>query len=229
VSQNGVATSGLPRGGLNSDAPLPIAVLISGKGTNLEAILQRIDIGQLDAEVKLVASNRPKAEGLEFARQRNIPVLTFPRAQYADRDAQQAAMKAKLVELGVELVVLAGFDQILSDHFVESFSYRLINLHPSLLPAFGGGMHAVRDALEHGVKITGCTVHFIAADFPDCDTGPIISQAAIPVLDDDDEESLLARLHALEHRLLPDAIQLLAHGRIRLNGRRVQILEPAPI
>ena len=110
---------------------------------------------------------------------------------------------------------------------MEQFSYRIVNLHPSLLPAFGGGMHAVRDALEHGAKVTGCTVHFVATEYPETDTGPILLQEAVPVREDDSEQTLLARIHEVEHRLLPAAIQLIAEGRVRIEGRRVRILEAA--
>jgi len=200
--------------------------LISGQGTNLEAILRRIEAGTLDVDVRVVISNRPGAPGLAFSRERNIPTYVYARSDFPSRDAQQDAAQAQLEQAGVELVVLAGFDQILSESFVDAFSYRMINLHPSLLPAFGGGMHAVRDALDYGAKVTGVTVHFIAADFPAADSGPIISQAAVPVLEGDDEESLLARVQAAEHRLLPDVIQLFAEHRVQVTGRRVRVLEP---
>lgn len=132
-------------------------------------------------------------------------------------------MRQRLVQNGVELVVLAGFDQILGDEFVKEPSYRIVNLHPSLLPAFSGGMHAVRDALACGVKVTGCTVHFVLADDPKTDGGPIILQEPVGVLDDDTEASLLARMHEVEHRILPAAIQLYAEGRLTVEGRRVSI------
>ncbi|MEA2640519.1 MAG: phosphoribosylglycinamide formyltransferase 1 [Chloroflexota bacterium] len=207
---------------------LPIGVLLSGQGTNLEAILRACDTGSLDAEVRLVASNRPSAPGLEHGRRRGIATEVFARAAYGnDREAQQEAILARLEASGVELVVLAGFDQILSDAFVARYSFRMINLHPSLLPAFGGGMHAIRDALDWGAKVTGCTVHFVAAEFPDADSGPIILQEAVPVREDDTEETLLARVHEAEHRLMPAAIQLFAEGRIQREGRRVRILPPA--
>jgi len=205
---------------------LPIGVLLSGQGTNLEAILTRCEASQLDAEVRVVLSNRPNAPGLEYGRRHGIPTYAVPRSEYPSRDAQQAIMKQHLIHHGAELVVLAGFDQILSADFVETFSYRLVNLHPSLLPAFGGGMHAIRDALDYGAKVTGCTVHFVASDFPEADSGPVISQESVPIFEDDDEQTLLSRVHAVEHRLLPDAIQLLAEGRVRLEGRRVRVLQP---
>ena len=214
-----------PGPGAPTPTRLPVGVLISGQGTNLDAILRRCDAGTLDAEVRVVISNRSNAPGLAFSRQRDIPTYVCPRSKYESREQQQDTMRDLLVGRGVQLVVLAGFDQILSPGFVEAFSYRMVNLHPSLLPAFGGGMNAIRDALEHGVKITGCTVHFIASDFPEADSGPIVAQAAVPVLEGDDEETLLTRVHEAEHRLLPHAIQLFAEGRVQVQGRRVQILE----
>lgn len=137
-------------------------------------------------------------------------------------------MAEALVAHGVELIVLAGFDQILSDDFVRRFSCRIMNLHPSLLPAFGAGMHAVREALQWGVKVTGCTVHFIGSEFSEADSGPVIVQEGVRVEEDDTEESLLARIHEAEYRILPAAIQLYAEGRLRVEGRRVRILPPAP-
>ena len=202
---------------------LPIGVLISGQGTNLRAILSRCDSGQLDAAVRVVISNRAAAPGLEYSRSRGIPTFVIARADYASRAAQQRAMQERLKAHGVDLVVLAGFDQILGREFVAEPSYRIVNLHPSLLPAFGGGMHAVRDALAHGVKVTGCTVHFVVPDDFEADCGPIILQRAVEVLDDDTEETLAARVHDVEHEILPEAIQLCAEGRLTVEGRRVRI------
>lgn len=203
---------------------LPIGVVISGQGTNLDAILRRCEEGVLDANVRVVISNRPEAPGLAHSRRRGIPTFVCPRAEYPSREAQQRAMKERLIEQGAEVVVLAGFDQILTPEFVREFSCRIINLHPSLLPAFGGGMHAVREALQYGVKVTGCTVHFVSADSSAPDSGPIILQEAVRIAEDDTEDSLLARIHEAEHRLLPQAIQLLAERRLRVEGRRVHIL-----
>jgi phosphoribosylglycinamide formyltransferase-1 len=198
--------------------------LISGQGTNLNAILHACQQETLAAEVRLVISNRPEAPGLRYGREAGVATAVVARGEYPSRDAQHRAMLDELVRRGVELVVLAGFDQILSDEFVERYSGRIVNVHPSLLPAFGGGMHAVRDALDHGVKVTGVTVHLIAADLPDVDSGPIVLQEAVPLLEDDTEESLLTRIHAVEHRLLPAAIQLVAEGRLVIAGRRTRIL-----
>jgi phosphoribosylglycinamide formyltransferase-1 len=206
--------------------PLPIGVLISGKGTNLNAILQRCADETLNAETRVVISNRATAEGLAYGRERNVPTFTFARPDYADRFAQQMAMADCLDRLGVELVVLAGFDQILVPEFVARYPYRLINLHPSLLPAFSGGMNAVRDALAAGVKVTGCTVHFVTDDL---DGGPIILQEAVAVAEDDDEASLLARIHEAEHRILPDAIQLIGEGRVRIEGSKTRILNTVAV
>jgi phosphoribosylglycinamide formyltransferase-1 len=201
-----------------------IAVLISGQGTNLNVILQACNLGTISADVRLVIANRSGAPGLRYGREAGVPTTVIPRSDYESRDAQHRAMLDQLLQRGVELIVLAGFDQILSEEFVRAYSGRILNVHPSLLPAFGGGMHAVRDALEHGVKVTGVTVHFISADLPDVDSGPIALQEAVPVLEADTEESLLARIHAVEHRLLPSAIQLVAEGRLVIDGRRTRIL-----
>ena len=206
---------------MKSGRKLPIGVLISGKGTNLDAILRRCADRTLDAEVRVVISNRPDAAGLGYGRDRAVPTHLFPKNDYADRRAQQLAMAECLREKGAKLVVLVGFDQILVPEFVAQFPDRMINLHPSLLPAFSGGMHAVRDALEAGVKVTGCTVHLVTDDL---DGGPIILQEAVPVEDDDDEASLLARIHGAEHRIVPAAIQLFAEDRIRIDGRCVRTL-----
>src|SRR4051812_36094373 len=147
-------------------APVPIGVLISGAGTNLRSILQQIEQGALDATVQVVVTNRTSAKGLDFARERGIPCAVIPRQQYADRDARDVAVAECLEANGVDLVVLAGYDQLLGDAFVRRFSWRIMNLHPSLLPAFGGGMYAIRDALEFGAKVTGCTIHYVAEEFP---------------------------------------------------------------
>jgi len=200
---------------------LPVGVLISGRGTNLDAILHRCEDRRLDAEVRAVISNRPEAPGLRFGRARGVPTFVFAKSDYSDREAQQIAMADCLEQHGVELVVLAGFDQILVPAFVRRFPLRMINLHPSLLPAFSGGMHAVRDALNAGVKLTGCTVHLVTDDL---DGGPILLQEAVAVAEDDDEESLLARVHEAEHRILPAAIQLFAERRVRIDSSKVRIL-----
>lgn len=198
----------------------PIGVLISGRGSNLQAILDATERGEVAARVVAVISNREDAFGLERARCRGIPAVTFPRRDYATRQEQQAAMAAELQRRGVRLVVLAGFDQVVGTALLRSFPNAIINVHPSLLPAFGGGLHAQREALDHGVKVSGCTVHFVSQDV---DAGPIILQAAVEVRDDDTEESLSNRILAREHRLLPRAVDLIARNRVRVEGRRVLI------
>ncbi|MBI4213324.1 MAG: phosphoribosylglycinamide formyltransferase [Chloroflexi bacterium] len=204
-------------------APLRLGVLFSGAGSNLKAILEACERGAIDAEVRVAITNRPRAAGCAFSRDRGIPTLVIPRNAFPGREAQQAAFRQACVDHGVELVIQAGFDQILDSAFVAEFRDRMINLHPSLLPAFGGGMHAVRDALDWGAKVTGVTVH-IAND--DLDAGPIVLQEAVAIEEEDTEETLLARIHEVEHRLLPAAIQLFAEGRVRVAGRRAHILPP---
>ena len=197
---------------------LRIGVLASGRGSNLGAILDAIERGELPAEVVVVAGNRPAAPALARAQARGLPALAAARAAYPDRTAQHHALIEILRAHQVELVVLAGYDQILSPEFIRGFRERIINIHPSLLPAFSGTLHAQADALAYGVKIAGCTAHFVTEDV---DAGPIILQAAVPVEDDDTVETLAARILTQEHRILPEAIRLIAEGRIRIEGRRV--------
>lgn len=208
---------------------LRVGVLFSGAGTNLNAILEACERHEIDAEVCVAITNRPQAAGCQYSRNRGIPTLVMPRESFPTRAAQQAAMADALREHEVELVVLAGCDQILNadPRFASSgpFANRMINIHPSLLPAFGGGLHAVRDALAWGVKVTGVTVH-IAND--ELDAGPIILQTPVPIEEGDTEESLFERIQEVEHRLLPAAIQLFADDRLRIEGRRVRILPAAP-
>jgi phosphoribosylglycinamide formyltransferase-1 len=201
--------------------PFPIAVLVSGRGTNLAALHAAIAAGTLDARIVAVCSNRPAAYGVAWAREQGLPVALFPRDQYGSRAAAQDAIIAHLQASGAELVVLAGWDQILTPAFVAAFAGRILNVHPSLLPAFAGTMHAIEDALAYGAKLTGCTVHYVTDDL---DCGPIVLQAAVPIHDDDTPDTLLARVHEQEHQLLPRAIALHAGGRLRLDGRRVRIL-----
>jgi phosphoribosylglycinamide formyltransferase 1 len=199
----------------------PIAVLVSGRGTNLAAIHGAIVAGALDARIVAVCSNRPGAYAVAWAREQGLPVGLFPRDQYGSRAAAQDATIAHLQSVGARLVVLAGWDQILTPAFVAAFPGAILNVHPSLLPAFAGTMHAVADALAYGVKLTGCTVHYVTDDL---DCGPIVLQAPVPVLEDDTADRLLARMHEQEHQLLPRAIALHAAGRIRVEGRHVRIL-----
>ena len=199
---------------------LRLGVLVSGRGTNLQAVLDAIARGDLSAEVALVACNRQGAGAIDRAERAGVPVELFTQREYGTREGQQAAIADRLEALGVDLVVCAGWDRIFTADFVRRFPGRIVNVHPSLLPAFGGGLHAVRDALEYGVKITGCTVHFVTDEL---DSGPVISQAAVAVLPDDTEETLAERIHVEEHRLLVEAVGLFAQGRLEIAGRTVRV------
>ena len=201
-------------------APLRLGVLVSGRGSNLAAILAACAAGDLAARVVQVISNRAGAGALEIAAAHGVPAVTIARAAYPSRAAQHAAMIAALDGAGVELVVCAGYDRVLPPDFCTHYAGRLMNLHPSLLPAFAGSLHAIAEAVSYGVRVTGVTVHFVT---PDVDAGPIILQEAVPVLPSDTAETLAARIHAVEHRLLPEAIRLFAAGRLRIDGRRVLI------
>jgi phosphoribosylglycinamide formyltransferase-1 len=197
-----------------------LGILISGRGSNFEAISNQIAQGKLDAEIAIVISNRASAPGLEIARQRGIPMRVIP-SQGLEREAYDKLLIDELRIHEVELVCLAGFMRLLSADFVRAFPNRVLNIHPSLLPAFPG-LDAQRQALDHGVKITGCTVHFVDEFL---DSGPIVVQAAVPVLDDDTVEALSARILKQEHLIYPKAIQYMADGRITIDGRRVRIRE----
>ena len=186
-----------------------IAVLVSGSGTNLQAVLDAVRAGSLDAEVVLVVSNKANAMALERARAAEVPTLVLSHKEFASREAYDAALVAALRARDVELVVLAGFMRIVTAVLLEAFPHRVLNIHPSLLPAFPG-MDAQRQAFEAGVAITGCTVHLVDGGM---DTGPIVAQAAVAVRVDDDA-SLRARILTEEHRLLPRVLQWFAQGRV---------------
>jgi phosphoribosylglycinamide formyltransferase-1 len=202
---------------------LRFAVLVSGTGTNLQALLDAEEHGSLaPAEIACVVSNRPGVRALERARASGKPALVVDHTQFADRAAFEEALLQALAGHAVEAVVLAGFMRLLTRHFLERFPDRIVNIHPSLLPGFPG-IDAQRQALEHGVKISGATVHFVDAGL---DSGAIIAQAAVPVLDDDTVETLRARILEREHEILPRAVQLVAAGRLARSGRIVRVLEP---
>lgn len=194
-----------------------IVVLVSGSGSNLQALLDAPDLG---GEVVLVASDRPAAGGLDRARGAGIPAAAVPRDGHPDRVAWEQALTDIVAGAGPDLVVLAGFMRILSAAFVTRWP--ILNVHPALLPAFPGA-HGVRDALAWGVKVTGATVHYVDEHV---DHGPIVLQAAVDVRDDDDEATLHARIQSVEHRLLPQAVGLHCAGRIRVDGRITRILPP---
>jgi phosphoribosylglycinamide formyltransferase 1 len=193
-----------------------LAVLISGRGSNLQAIIDAIQTGRLDASIVVVVSNRPEARGLARARAAGIETLVLDTKAYPDRGAFDRAIAGALREREVELVCLAGYMRLVGPSLLEAFPQRILNIHPSLLPCFRG-LDAQRQALEHGVRVSGATVHFVTADLDD---GPIVLQAAVPVLEADTVESLAARILVEEHRIYPEAIGIVLDGRWRLDGRR---------
>jgi phosphoribosylglycinamide formyltransferase 1 len=198
---------------------VPIGVLISGSGTNLQSIIDAVEAKRLDAKIELVLSNKADAYGLVRARKYGIAVEVLDHKDFASREAYDQAVVDRLRARNVELVVLAGFMRLLSPVFVKAYSNRIMNIHPALLPAFPG-LHVQKKAVEHGVRFSGCTVHFVNEE---CDEGPIIIQAVVPVFADDTEEILAARILAQEHRIYPRAIQLYAEGRLHIVGRKVLV------
>jgi phosphoribosylglycinamide formyltransferase-1 len=198
---------------------IPLGVLISGSGTNLQAIIDAIEANRLDARIQVVISNKADAYGLTRARRHGIPTEVLDHRAYETREAFDQAMIDILESRGVELVILAGFMRLLSGLFVRRFSNRIMNIHPALLPSFPG-LRVQKKALEHGARLSGCTVHFVNEE---CDEGPIIIQAAVPVYPDDTEETLSARILKQEHRIYPEAIRLYSEGRLRVAGRRVMV------
>ncbi|MCU1260654.1 MAG: phosphoribosylglycinamide formyltransferase [Bryobacterales bacterium] len=193
-----------------------IGILLSGRGSNFVAIAESIASGRLDAEIAVVISNRAGAPGLEIARQRGFPTLAIP-AQGREREAYDRVLIEALAQHGAELVCLAGYMRLLSNAFVQAFPGRILNIHPSLLPAFPG-LDAQHQAIAHGVKIAGCTVHFVDEQL---DSGPIILQAAVPVLDNDTAETLSERILKEEHRIYSEAIRIVLTGAYRKEGRRI--------
>jgi phosphoribosylglycinamide formyltransferase 1 len=194
-------------------------ILISGRGSNMEALIAARDCGRLPVDIAAVISNRPDAAGLATAAAAGIAVRCIDHKAFAGRDAFDAALSVCIDGFGPDLVVLAGFMRILSDGFVHNYAGRLMNIHPSLLPAFPG-LHTHRRALAEGVRIHGCTVHFVT---PTLDHGPVIIQAAVPVLDSDDEAMLAARVLRQEHRIYPQAVRWFVEGRLRLDDGRVRL------
>lgn len=193
-----------------------LAVLISGRGSNLQALIEACADPCYPAEIKLVITDRAEAPGLAHAVAANIPIAVIP---HRDRTEFAAAADVRLRAANIELVCLAGFMRLLDEKFVEAWRDLIVNIHPSLLPAFGG-LRAQRQALAAGVRFAGCTVHFVR---PEVDTGPIVAQAVVPVHPDDDDERLSARILAAEHRLYPLAVRLIAEGRARIVEDRVEI------
>jgi phosphoribosylglycinamide formyltransferase-1 len=197
-----------------------IGVLLSGRGSNFVALADSVAAGRIpNAEIAIVISNRENAPGIEKARERGIPAKVIP-SKGLQREEYDRLAVAALQEAKVDLVCLAGFMRLLSPHFVSSFRNRILNIHPSLLPAFPG-LEAQRQALEHGAKFAGCTVHFVDENL---DAGPIVMQAVVPVLDADTPETLSERILREEHRIYSEAVRIILEGRFRIEGRRVMIL-----
>lgn len=195
-----------------------LGILISGRGSNFQAIADHIASGDLDAEIAIVISNRPEARGLEIARARGIPAICLPSKGIA-REEYDRQLAAELKHRSVDLVCLAGFMRLLSPRFVREFPLQIVNIHPSLLPAFAG-LDAQEQALRYGVKISGCTVHFVDEHL---DAGPIILQAVVPVRGDDTVDSLSARILTEEHRIYSEAIGIVVAGNWKIEGRRVLV------
>jgi phosphoribosylglycinamide formyltransferase-1 len=193
-----------------------IGVLISGRGSNLQSIIDAVRAGSLDAQIAAVVSNRPDAAGIARARDAAIDTVVLSPADYGDRDGYDRELAAVLQARDVHLVCLAGFMRLVGAPLLAAFPNRVLNIHPSLLPSFPG-LHAQRQALAHGVRVSGATVHIVT---PELDGGPILNQAAVPVLEDDTEETLSARILVEEHRIYPEAIQRLLDGEWTVEGRR---------
>lgn len=200
-------------------ARLRLGVLISGRGSNLQSLIDQFCMADAPAEICIVISNNPDAAGLARAAAAGLPTLTVDHRRFSSRADFDAALNTALIKAQVELVCLAGFMRLLTTGFVESWRNRMINIHPSLLPSFKG-LHTHARAIEAGVRFAGCTVHYVR---PEMDEGPILVQAAVPVLADDDEDSLAARVLAAEHRCYPTAIRMIAEGRVRIEGERAII------
>jgi len=194
-----------------------IAVLLSGRGSNFEALAESVSAGRIpNAEIAIVISNKPDAAGLEKAKARKIPARTIA-SKGLEREVYDRQVAAVLQEYKVDLICLAGYMRLLSPYFIAAFPQRILNIHPSLLPAFPG-LESQKQALEHGVKFAGCTVHFVDENL---DAGPIILQAVVPVLDSDDEHALSERILKEEHRIYSEAVKIVLEGKYRIAGRRV--------
>jgi phosphoribosylglycinamide formyltransferase-1 len=201
-----------------------LGILISGRGSNLRALVAAVRARQVRGRVALVVSNVPAAPGLAWAGSEGLPTACLPHRQFPSREAHDEAILAELRRRGVELVCLAGYMRLLGPAFVRAYPLRILNIHPSLLPAFPG-LEAQRRAWEAGVKVSGATVHFVDEEL---DHGPILAQEAVPVLEDDTPDTLAARILEVEHRLYPLAVSLLCDGRVEVEGRRVRIRGPHP-
>ena len=201
-----------------------VAVLISGRGSNMQSLVRACAEPGYPAEIVLVLSNRADAAGLDYAREAGIPTAVVSHRDFPDRAAFDAAMEEEILRHGAELICLAGFMRLLDSRIIEAWQDRMINIHPSLLPSFKG-LDTHERALEAGVKLAGCTVHFVR---PEMDTGPIIAQAAVPVLPDDTPDSLAARILEQEHVIYPMALRLVAEGRVRVEDGKAVVDAPGP-
>jgi phosphoribosylglycinamide formyltransferase-1 len=213
-----------------SRPPVKLGVLISGEGTNLQAIIDAVERGELRADLRIVISNQPTARGLDRARRHRIPTAIINHRSFPSREAFDQRLVAELNSHGVELIACAGFMRLLSPVMVQAFPYRIMNIHPALCPAFPG-IDAQRAALDYGARFTGCTVFFVTEGIDD---GPVIVQAVVPIFPDDDEASLSARIHREEHRIYPYAIRLYQEGRLEVQGRKVIVKDfprtnPSPL
>jgi phosphoribosylglycinamide formyltransferase-1 len=198
---------------------LRIAVFASGSGSNFQAIADRVRDGSLQAELRLLVCDRPGAYVIERAKQAEVPTFTFRPKDYATREQYEAEILQRLQEEQIDLIVLAGYMRIITSTLVEPFYGKMINIHPSLLPAFPG-VNGIGQAFEYGVKVTGATVHFVDGGM---DTGPIIAQKTVEIAEGETLESLEQRIHQIEHQLYPQAIQWISEGKVHLNGRKVDI------
>lgn len=200
---------------------LSLVVLASGRGSNFLAIQEAIEAGTLDAKIVLLLSDKPEAKALSIARAHGIPAKAFPPSAFSDQNAYEQALLDEIRQGPCDLIILAGYMKILGAAFIEAAPAPILNIHPSLLPSFPG-LHAQRQAVQYGVKVSGCTVHFVDSGL---DSGPIIAQRAVPVYGDDNEESLSARILVEEHQLYSEVLRWFAAGRVELDGRIVTITE----
>jgi phosphoribosylglycinamide formyltransferase-1 len=198
---------------------LKIGVLASGRGSNFQSIIDSIESGFINAEISILITDKPDAYAIERARNHGIESLVMKPQDFKGKDNYYAAVASELIKRNVELVVLAGFMRVVGKALLDQYQNRVMNIHPALLPSFPG-LHGHKDAIDYGVKISGCTVHFVDEGV---DTGPIIAQAAVPAYDDDTEETLSARILKKEHEIFPLAIKLYSEGKISLEGRTVKI------
>ena len=199
---------------------LKIGVLVSGRGSNFQAIIDAIEAKKIKAEIAVVISNVPGVMALDRAKKHGIKAIVIDSREHSDKSSYEKQAIKALEDNNVGLVCLAGYMKLLSPELVHHFRGRIMNIHPALLPAFPG-LHVQKKVLDHGVKFSGCTVHFVDEG---CDTGPIILQAVVPVLDSDTEETLSARILEQEHNIYPEAIRLFSEGKLKVEGRRVRIV-----